>query len=164
MISYDTETDVICERLREIFEQVPGVKECWAPGKVGSVGKVNFHTNGADWKFLRKYKKTKFDYGTTHLGSPESKGFALKTCVTGCKNIENISCGERCPEMGIDGDWERGRVWLKKLRTDERAFTIYRRTHSTSSELVYTGEIVQGWNEDFTALWHEAMDEANLRA
>ena len=65
--------------------------------------------------------------------------------------------------MGIDGDWERGRVWFKKLRTEERAVTIYRRTNSTSAELAYTGEIVPGWNEDFTALWNEAMDEANLR-
>ena len=60
-------------------------------------------------------------------------------------------------EMGIDGDWERGRVWFKKLRT------IYRRPNSTSTELVYTGEIVPGWNEDFTALWNEDMEEANLR-
>ena len=41
--------------------------------------------------------------------------------------------------------------------------TVYRRTNSTSSELVYTAEIVPGWNEDFAALWNEAMDEANLR-
>ena len=59
--------------------------------------------------------------------------------------------------MGIDDDWERGRVLLKKLRTEERAIT------STSSELVFRGEIVPGWNEDFTALWNEAMDEAHLR-
>ena len=69
--------------------------------------------------------------------------------------------------MGIDGDWERGRVWFRKLRMEERAVTIYRRPNSTSTELVYTGEIVSGWNEDFTALWNEAMDEAmdeaNLR-
>ena len=36
-------------------------------------------------------------------------------------------------------------------------------SHSTSTELVYTREIAPGWNEDFTALWNEAMDEANLR-
>ena len=65
--------------------------------------------------------------------------------------------------MGIDGEWERGRVWLKKLRTEERAVTIYRRPNNTSTELVYTGEIVPGWNEDFAALWNEAVDEANLR-
>ena len=66
-------------------------------------------------------------------------------------------------EMGIDGDGKRGNVWYKKLRSEERAITKFRRTHSTSSELVYTGEIVPGWNEDFTALWSEALDEANLR-
>ena len=33
--------------------------------------------------------------------------------------------------MGIDGDRERGRVWIKKLRTEERAVTIYRRPHNT---------------------------------
>ena len=41
--------------------------------------------------------------------------------------------------------------------------TLFRRTYSTSSELVYTGEIVPGWNEDFVALWNEAMEDAHLR-
>ena len=40
----------------------------------------------------------------------------------------------------------------------ERVVTIHRRTNSTSSELVFTGEIVLQWNEDFTALWNKAMD------
>ena len=65
--------------------------------------------------------------------------------------------------MGIDGDWERGRVWFKQLRTEDRAITIYRRTNNSASELVYTGELIQGWDEDFAALWIETMDEANLR-
>ena len=43
--AYDTKRDVICEKLREIFGQEPGVKDWWTPGKVGSVGKVSFHTN-----------------------------------------------------------------------------------------------------------------------
>ena len=46
---------------------------------------------------------------------------------------------------------QKCRVWIKKLRTDERAVTFCRRTHSTSSELVYTGEMVPRWTEDFTA-------------
>ena len=66
-------------------------------------------------------------------------------------------------EMGIDGDWERGRVWFKRLRTEERVITIYRRANSSSSELVYTGELIQGWDEGFAGLWIEAMDEANIR-
>ena len=45
-------------------------------------------------------------------------------------------------EIGIDGDGERGKVWYKKLRSEERAITKYRRTHSTSSESVCAGEIV----------------------
>ena len=67
--------------------------------------------------------------------------------------------GQRC----IDGDLERGRMWFKTLREEERSVTIYRRQNRTSTELVYTGEIVPENNEDFTALWNEAMDEANLR-
>ena len=66
-------------------------------------------------------------------------------------------------EMGIERDWERGRVWFKKLRTEDRAVTINRRTNNSSSQLVYTGELIQGWDEDFAALWVEAKDEANLR-
>ena len=37
--------------------------------------------------------------------------------------------------------------------------TIYRRANSSSSER----ELIQGWDEDFAALWIEAMDEANVR-
>ena len=40
-------------------------------------------------------------------------------------------------EMGIDRNWERGRVWFNKLRTENRAITIYRRINNSSSELVY---------------------------
>ena len=47
-------------------------------------------------------------------------------------------------------------------RTEDRAITIYRRTNNSSLELVYTGELIQGWDEDFAALWVETMDEANL--
>ena len=54
-------------------------------------------------------------------------------------------------------------VRFTRLRTEERVITIYRRANSSSSELVYTGELIQGWDEDFAALWIEAMDEANLR-
>ena len=66
-------------------------------------------------------------------------------------------------EMGIHGDCERGRVWFKKLRTEERAVTIFRRPDSTPTELVYREEVVPGWNEDFAPLWNEAVDDANLR-
>ena len=61
------ERDVICEKLLEIVEQEFGVKEWWAPGNVGSVGKVCFHTNDAVWKILRKYNGKIFNYGTRHL-------------------------------------------------------------------------------------------------
>ena len=36
-------------------------------------------------------------------------------------------------------------------------------TNTSSSELVHTGELIQGWDEDFAAIWIEAMDEADLR-
>ena len=55
-------------------------------------------------------------------------------------------------------------MWYKKLRSQERVITLFRRTcNTTSSVSVYRGEIVPGWNKDFAALWNEAMDEANLR-
>ena len=73
------------------------------------------------------------------------------------------SCLTQGAEMGIDGNWERGRVWFNKLRTENRAFTIYRRINNSSSEMVYARELIQGWNGDFAALWVEATDEANLR-
>ena len=163
--------DVICEKLREIFEQETGVKEWWAPGNVGSVGKVVFQTNDALWKFLRRRKGMKFNHGTKQLwhtwDRPKeevllSKRVSLAVKMLRTRSVEK-GVSAQGAEMGIDGDWGRGRVWLQKLRTGERVITLFRRTHSTSSELVYTVEIVPGWNEDFTALWIEAMDEVNLR-
>ena len=58
---------MVCEKLQVIFEREPGVKEWWAPGKVGSVGKVVFHTNDAVLKFPRKNKGMKFNHGTMQL-------------------------------------------------------------------------------------------------
>ena len=49
-------------------------------------------------------------------------------------------------ENGIDGNWERGR-----------------RTKTSSSDLAYTGELIQGWDDDFATLWDDAINEANLR-
>ena len=60
---YGTERDVICDRLREIFGQEFGVKEWFATGRVGSAGKVNFHTNATAWIFFRKYKGKMFYHG-----------------------------------------------------------------------------------------------------
>ena len=57
--------------------------------------------------------------------------------------------------MGIDGNWKHGRVWCKKLRTEDRAVTMYMRANTSSSELVCTGGLIQG-------CWNDAMDEASL--
>ena len=46
-------------------------------------------------------------------------------------------------------------------RTVPIPFTAAHTTHPPS--WCDTGEIVPGWNEDFTALWKEATEEANLR-
>ena len=46
--------------------------------------------------------------------------------------------------------------------TEDRVITVCRRINNSSSELVYTGELIQGWDDNFAALWVEAMDEANL--
>ena len=130
---------MICEKLREIFEREPGVKEWWAPGKVVSVGKVNFHTNDAVWKFLRKHKRVKFNYGAKQLWHTRDRpreevllskrvSLAIKMPRKGAVEKGVLTQGA---ELGIDGDWERGRVWLKKLRTDEMAITLFRRTNST---------------------------------
>ena len=39
---------------------------------------------------------------------------------------------------------------------------IHRRANTILQELVITGELKQGWEEDFATLWNHAMDEANL--
>ena len=64
---YDTERDVICDKMKEIFGHELGVKDWWIPGKVGSVGKVSFHTNNHVWTFLRKHRGKKFSHGAKQL-------------------------------------------------------------------------------------------------
>ena len=118
----DTERDVICERLREIFEHEPGVREWWTPRKVGSVGKVNFHRNDHAWTFLRKCRGAKFAHGSKQLWHTwdrskdevllsKTVSLAIKTLRTRAMETGVLTHGA---EMGIDGDWERGRVWFKK--------------------------------------------------
>ena len=58
---------MIFEKLKGIFGHEAGVKDRWTPGKVGSVGKVSFHTNDHVWTFLRKHKGRKFSYGAEQL-------------------------------------------------------------------------------------------------
>ena len=151
----DSERDVTCEKLREIFGQEPGVKGRWTPGKVGSVGKVNFHTNDHAWTFLRKCNCRKVSHGSKQLwhtwDRPKEEvllskrdSLAIKALRTRAVEKGFLTNGA---EMGIDGDWERSRVWFKRIRTEERV----------------SREIVLGWMEDLAALWNEAMDEVNLR-
>ena len=54
-------------------------------------------------------------------------------------------------------------MWFKRMRAEERVITIYRGAHSSSSELEKSGELIQGWDEDFAALRIDEMNEANLR-
>ena len=89
--------------------------------------------------------------------SPREYHWGSRPCALGRGILTNGA------EVGIDGNWERGRVWFKRLITEERVITIYRRANSSSSELVYAGELIHGWDEDFEALWIEAMDDAHLR-
>ena len=119
--SDDTERDVTCKRLREIFGQKPGVKDWWIPGKVGSVGKVNYHTTFDACKFLKKYKGTNFTHGTKQLchtwdrAKEEvllSKRVSLAIKVLRTRAVEKGILAQGA-ELGIDGDWERGRVWFK---------------------------------------------------
>ena len=100
------------------------------------------------------------DQSVAHLGLPvrgSGSHWRSKRCI---RAVERglLTNGA---EVGIDGDWERGCVWLKRLRIEDRA--ICRRTNNSSSDLVITGELVQGWDENFAALWIKTMDEASLR-
>ena len=74
---YDTERDVMCEKLREIFDQEPGVSERWTQGKVGSVKGVNStpHTS----HFL-VFHSTHFNVTLT-LAQEQGVWRALHTCV-----------------------------------------------------------------------------------
>ena len=98
---------MICEKLREIFGQEAGVKDWWTPGKFGSVGKVNFHTNDHAWTFLRKYKGRQFSHGSKQLwhtwDPPKEEVLLSKRVSLAIKATENPKCicksvAKRCME------------------------------------------------------------------
>ena len=108
---HDTERDVMSETLREIFGHQLGVKDWWTPGKVRSVKMVSFHTSSHVLTFLRKHKGRKFSHGAKQLWRSSERGNpALQESITGDQGPSILTNGA---ETGIDGDWERGRVWFK---------------------------------------------------
>ena len=83
------------------------------------MGKVNFHTNDKRLNVLEK----KFTYGSKQLwhtwDRPKAEDLPSKR-VSLAINVLRTRAVERGAlthgaEMGSDGDWERGRVWFKKL-------------------------------------------------
>ena len=100
------------------------------------------------WTFLRKHKGRKFSHGAKqpwHTWDRPKEEVLLSKRVSLAIKALRTRAVERGILTNVDGDWERGRA------------------NSSSSELVFTGELIQGWDEEFAALWIEAMDEANLR-
>ena len=120
--AYNTERDVICEKLREIFGQEPGVKDWWTPGKVGSVGKVSFHTNDHAWTFLRKTQRHVLPRDRSRCGTwdrPKEEVLRLQEGLSGDQSPARVRAVERGiltngAEMGIDGDWEQGPCVVSK--------------------------------------------------
>ena len=160
----DTERDVICEKIREIFVMNLECRNGGLQEKPDLLERLNFTQTPRHGSFSGN-KDKKFYYGTRQMwhtwDRPKEEvllskrvSLAVKTLRT--KALEKGVLAQRT-ETSIDGDWERDRVWYKKLRSEECATTIYRRLHNNSSELVYTGELVPGRNEDFAALWNEAL-------
>ena len=147
---------MIFDKVERYSDKSHASKTGGTPRKVGSVGKVSFHAHDHAWTFLRKYNGRKFSHGTraavAHLGIRKREVFFCNRVSLAIKALRTRAVEKgiltKGAEMGIDGDWERGRVWLKRLRKEERAITIYRRANSSSSDLVYTGELIQGWDED----------------
>ena len=105
-----------------------GVLDWWTLGKVGSVEKVSFHTNDHVWTFLRKHKGKKFSHGAKQLwhtlDRPKEEILLLKRVSLAIKALRTPAV-----EKGILTQWcrdghrwrlERGRVWFKRLRTEER--------------------------------------------
>ena len=89
-------------------------------GKVGSVGKVNFHTNGHAWTFLRKYKGRKFSYGSkSSCGTPgiarRTKFCSPKRVSLAIKVLRTLSVERVILTHGGEMGGERGRVWFKKV-------------------------------------------------
>ena len=109
---HDTERDVICEKLREMFGQELGVKDWWTPEKVGSVGKVNFHTNDHAWTFPQEVQGQdvfpRIKAAVAHLGPPEGRSPALQEGLSGDQSPAHSSGGERIlDEWGRDGHRRR---------------------------------------------------------
>ena len=101
-----------------------------------------------------------------HLGPPEGRSPALQEGLAikavRIRAVERGFLTNRA-EMGIDGDSERGRVWFKTLEDGGACYRDLQANQQLLLELVCTGELIQGWDEDFAALCIETIDEANLR-
>ena len=99
---------MVCEKLLVIFERELGVKEWWAPGKVGSVGKVVFHTNDAVLKFPRKNKGMKFNHGTKQLwhswDRPKEDVLLSKRVSLAVKMLRK--------ELWRKMSWHKGQRWV----------------------------------------------------
>ena len=63
---------------------------------------------------------------------PKEEVLLSKRVSLAMKDLRTLTVERGILTSGIDGDWERGRVWFKRLRTEERVITIYRRSNSSS--------------------------------
>ena len=155
---YDSERDVNCDKLREMFGHEQGVKDWWTPEEDRISGKGQLphkrpcvdlpqQIQGQEVQSRGKAAVAHRDRLKEEVLLSERVSLAIKALRTRAVERGILTNGA---EMGIDGDWERGRVWFKRLRTDESVITIYRRANSSSSEQVYTGDLIQGWDEE---LW-----------
>ena len=107
--SYDTEREQICATLRDIFGQEPGVKERWAPWKMGSIGKLCFASNADAWSFLRKFA------AVAHMGPSKRGSLTGQTSVTGDPNPAHSCCREGLSHTGVrNGQQPRPSVVQKK--------------------------------------------------
>ena len=78
------ERDLICNKLRAIFSEEPGVREWWAPQKVNSIRKVNFNSNMDAWAFEEiQGPKVQPKAAVANVGSTKGRGPPLQKDISG---------------------------------------------------------------------------------
>ena len=163
---YDTERDVICEKLREIFGHELGVKDLWTLGKVGSVGEgqfphkrpcVDFPQEAQGQEVLIRSKAA-----VAHLGSPKRGSPHLEGSIFGDQGPTQSGGGEGYPDQWCrDGHRWRLGARPRVVHMIENGGESHHYLQTCKRLLFRTG--VHRRNDSGLGRWIEAMDEVNHR-
>ncbi len=127
---YDTPGEDIISTLKEItvnFKDL--IVDYQSMGKLASVGKLIFKSSNAMWEMLKALKGSKLKEGLWHgIISTEEERLIAKRTTIGVKAIREIYISKNLVPGGkdikkvVDGDWNKGLVYVKPDKKVTRVF------------------------------------------